>query len=185
MTKENIISKLYLKKAYEYAAANSTDPSTQNGAIIINWALKGDPNPVPSEYVQTQMLHSIEIGIGANHFPRGVEEKAERWERPAKYSFIEHAERNAIFDAVKKGNSTEGAVMYACWFACADCGRAIIQSGIKEVIGHDGEHHKSRPDWSKSIEIADQMFKEAGVKFTRIKAHFGIKIRFNGEIVEV
>lgn len=181
----NELALLYLKKAYEFAAEHSTDPSTQNGAILLNTILKGEPHPVPSEYVQTQILHYVEIGVGANHFPRGVEEKSERWERPAKYSWVEHAERNAIFNAARRGNSTDGSIMICPWFACADCARAIIQAGVKEVIGHDSSLHKTQPGWEKSIEIADQMFREAGVKFSRIEGHFGVKIRFAGKVEEV
>lgn len=177
----------YLKKAYEYAAEHSTDPSTQNGAIIVGKVgVLGGPRNVPDNYyVQTEIDVIDIVGIGANHFPNGVKETPERWERPAKYSWVEHAERNAIFDAVRKGNSTKGAVMYCPWFACADCGRAIIQAGIKEVIGHDSPLHKTQPNWSKSIEVADTMFREAGVKFSRIEGTFGVKIRFNGQEVEV
>jgi dCMP deaminase len=182
----NQIALLYLKKAYEYAAEHSTDPSTQNGAIILGEVSKEPPRIHPeSKYIQEYIPVIDVIGIGANHFPRGVQEKPERWERPAKYSWVEHAERNAVFDAAKRGNKTDGAIMICPWFACHDCGRAIIQAGIKEVIGHDSPLHKTQPGWEKSIEIADTMFREAGVKFSRIEGHFGVKIRFAGKVEEV
>lgn len=156
----------YLLIAYKHAQKFSTDPSSQNAALLV------DPNG--TIFVQA-----------ANYFPSGVEETPERWERPLKYSFVEHAERNAIYAAAADGFSTRGCTMYVPWFACADCARAIIQCGIVEVIGHDAPIHKSRQDWHKSVEVAEIMFKEAGVKFSRIPGEMkGIKIRFNGELLE-
>lgn len=181
----DVIALLYLKKAYEYAAKHSTDPSTQNGAVIVSKVIVGQRTAPDNVYIQQEIPTYVEIGIGANHFPEGVEEKLERWERPAKYQWVEHAERNAIYDAARKGQSTLGATMYVPWFACADCGRGIIQAGIKEVVGHDSPLHKTNANWKQSIEVADQMFREAGIKFRRIEGHFGVKIRFNGQEVEV
>lgn len=152
----------YLKAAYIFAIQNSTDPSTQNGAIVVR--------------------ESCILAYGANHFPRDVKESKARWARPLKYSFVEHAERNAIFYAARNGIKLDGATMYVPWFSCADCARAIIQSGISEVVGHDSQIHKT---WNDSIEIALQMFDEAGVKYRWIKASFGLKIRFNGELKKI
>lgn len=156
----------YLELAY-YQAVKSPDPSTQNGAII----------------VKNKQI----IGQGFNEFPAGVKYADERWERPIKYSYIEHAERNAIFDCVRKGNSTVGAVMYCPWYACADCGRAIIQAGIKEVVGHMLPAHKDNPRWKDSIAFAIAMFEEAGVKYRYVEAKISagdIKFRMNGELIE-
>ena len=104
------------------------------------------------------------VGYGTNHFPCGIEKKQERLERPLKYSLIEHAERDAIYDAAKSGKSTSGTIMYAPWFACADCGRAIIQAGISEVIGSTwpekwwnesrDNSKENKKDWYASIKYA-------------------------------
>lgn len=155
----------WLKLAYELAAKLSTDPRTQNAAIIV----QSDGSSIGS----------------ANRFPDGVKENTERWTAPLKYKFVEHAERNAIYRAALSGFKTAGATMYAPWFACAECARAIIQAGIVEVIGHDYPPHKDQVSWKESIEIADVQLMEAGIKFTRIPGHFGVKIRFNGQVVEV
>jgi dCMP deaminase len=140
----------FLKKAYEFAIEHSTDPSTQNGAVLVK--------------------ESEIVASGANHFPRGVQELPERWQRPAKYQFVEHAERNAIFDAARNGVPTSGLTMYCPWFACADCARAIIQAGIVEVVGHYDPHAEYRfgqpvsDVWKNSIKVALGMLEEAGVK---------------------
>lgn len=158
----------FLQKAYEYAMTISTDPSTQNGACLV--AADGEI-----------------LVYGANHFPAGVKETPSRWERPIKYKFVEHAERNCIYAAAREGIRTKGLIMYCPWFACADCARAIVQSGIKMVIGHDSvlqeqsEHWKTQ--WKESIEVGDTILHEGGVSFKRIKADIkDVKIRFNGEL---
>lgn len=156
----------YLREAYKIAAWLSQDKHTQTGAIIVDSA-------------------GLIIAHGANHFPDGVQSSPERLERPTKYSWLEHAERNAIFHAVRRGICTAGMTMYAPWFACHDCGRAIIQAGITRIVGHDFEIFKTASHWHKSTEIADQMFREAGIDFKRIDAKIGeVKILFDGKIVE-
>jgi deoxycytidylate deaminase len=178
----------YLRFAYQIAAKHSTDPSTQNGAILVSapkpeWAHEIDEH---NEVVYVHRKGGLrEFIFAANMFPKGVKESPERWTRPAKYKYVEHAERNVIYLAAKKGFCTEGATMYVAWFACADCARAIIQAGVSEVVGHDYPLHKEQSSWQESIEVADKMLEEAGVKFTRIPGHFGIKVRFNGQVVEV
>jgi dCMP deaminase len=153
-----------LHLAYEMAEHSSTDPRTQNGAVLL-------------------CMNGRQVK-GANHFPRGVRNTPQRWEKPLKYQVVEHAERNAIYRAAMLGIATDNATLVVPWFACADCARGIIQSGIKMVIGHDAPFH-NRPDWQSNIDIADQMLKEAGVDFIRIKHKFsGIQIRFDGVIVE-
>lgn len=156
----------YLRHAYKVAAEFGTDPSTQNGALLVD-------------------RYGAILVAAANRFPAGVRETAERWERPLKYAFVEHAERNAIFSAAREGVRTEGLTMYCPWFACADCGRAIIQAGVTEVVGHDFPLHRSRPDWRKSIEVALAMFEEAGVKTRLVPGEVGgVTIRFDGKPVQ-
>ncbi len=166
----------FLRMAYEVAYDFSTDPSTQNGAILVNE--EGEA-----------------LAEGANHFPQGVEEKEGRWERPLKYSYVEHAERNVIYAACRQGIKTEGLVMYCPWAACDNCARAIIQAGIKEVICHHDPHAEDgqrfgmpvHPQWSKSIEVALGMLKEAGVGLhwvaEKLYPDNDLKVRFNGKMV--
>jgi len=94
----------------------SKDPSTKVGAVIV-----GQDDEV--------------ISVGYNGFPRKVGDlDSERYKRPIKYSWIEHAERNAIFNAARIGVSCRGAKIYIPFYPCPDCARGIIQSGIKEVV---------------------------------------------------
>jgi dCMP deaminase len=157
-----------MAEAYVYAKEHATDPSTQNGALII------DP--------WTQQV----LAQGANHFPRGVQENDFRWERPQKYQFVEHAERNSIYDAAAKGIKTDGRWMICPWYACTDCARAIIQAKIKKVIGHQTTLDWTPEHWKDSIEVALNMLDEAGVEYTfwtgKVFEEDEVKIRFNGEL---
>ena len=47
---------------------------------------------------------------------------------------MEHAERNAIYNAARCGTPLEGCTLYVEIMPCMDCGRAIVQAGIREVI---------------------------------------------------
>lgn len=148
-----------LKIAYEYARDNSTDQSTQNGAIL--------------------MKNTHIVAYGANKFPTGVKETPERLKRPLKYQFFCHAESSAILDAAKNGISTNGLSMVACWAACSECAKTIIQAGIKHLITHKIPEHSS-PKWQESIKIADIMFEEAGVLVDRVEGVVGIQVLFDG-----
>lgn len=127
----------------------SKDKSTKVGAII------------------TTKENDI-VSTGYNGFPRGVDDDIEeRYERPQKYLWTEHAERNAIYSAAKRGISLKGCTIYLPWFPCADCSRAIIQSGIDEMVCTvpDLDH----PVWGEGFKVALEMFKECNVKITYIK----------------
>lgn len=103
------------------------------------------------------------LTLGWNDLPRGVKDCPDRRERPAKYLYTEHAERNAIYNAASVGVSLKGGKLYCTMFPCADCARGIIQSGITTVIAPkpdlDDEHRKVTSYHAVSIE----MLSEAGI----------------------
>ena len=96
--------------------SKSKDPNTKVGCIIV-----GPDNEVRS--------------TGYNSFPRGIcDDVPERLERPEKYLWIEHAERNAIYNAARSGICTKGCTIYMQGLPCMDCARSIIQSGIIRIV---------------------------------------------------
>lgn len=132
-----------------FVAQKSKDLSTKVGCVITG----------PEKEVRS---------TGFNGLPRKVsDEKQERLERPAKYLWTEHSERNAIYAAAKIGIPLEGCSIYVDFYPCADCARAIIQAGIKEVI-IDGRNYQQKYDlslrWKESLDVAREMLSEAGVK---------------------
>lgn len=131
----------YMARAQD-AALQSSDRSRQTGAVIV--AQDG----------------SI-ISTAANTFPDGIAGTEERHARPAKYLWTEHAERNAIYRAAAAGQSTASSRMYLPWYPCADCARAIIQSGIVEVVAIEPDW--SDPKWAADFAVVREMLAEAGV----------------------
>lgn len=128
----------------DQTASWSKDRSTKVGCVVV-----GDANQV--------------LTMGYNGFPRGVNDDIDqRHERPEKYLWTEHAERNAIYNAARHGIALEGATIYLPWYPCADCARAIIQVGIATVVGVVPD--KSYLGWGPEFEVAEIMLEEAGVK---------------------
>ena len=127
----------------------SKDNSTKLGAVIVG----------PDKEIRS---------TGYNCFPRGVEDfHPERLKRPLKYSWIEHAERNAIYNAARMGMSLKDCVIYTIWIPCSDCARGIIQVGVKEVIiGNTSISDRWVPTFLESV----KMFKESGTVIRRINS---------------
>lgn len=101
---------------------------------------------------------------GFNGLPRGVrDDLEERHSRitGAKYIWSCHAEQNAIFNAARIGMPLKGCTIYVPWFPCVECTKAIIQSGIAELVAYAPD----RPDsnWALDFSIAEMMLQEAKV----------------------
>lgn len=160
-----------LKKAY-VLAQQSPDPSTQNGALL---AVASDGPP--------GRCRALPQTFSINEFPRGVHYEPSRWERPGKYAYVEHAERNAIYAASRYGISTDGLTMVCPWAACADCARAIIQAGIATLVTHKQAGERSPASWQESIALAYGMLHEAGVEVHVVDAALGApEVRHTGEL---
>lgn len=138
----------YFMAMARLVAKKSKDPSVQVGVVIV-----GPDNEVRS--------------TGYNGFPRGVDESdPARWERPLKYDYVEHAERNAVYNAARMGTPLLGCTAYMESPPCKDCGRALMQSGIKEIVVTTNNPFAGRADWAKSIQFAIDLLEEGGVKIT-------------------
>lgn len=132
-----------------HVAGWSKDKNTKTGALI------------------TDKNHRV-ISMGYNGFPSGCNDNIlERYERPAKYFYSEHAERNAIYSGAKNGIRLDGTTMYVMWFPCADCGRAIIQSGIKKLVCHKPD--LDMPKWGEQFRASLEMLTEAGIEINYVE----------------
>lgn len=115
---------------------------------------------------------NVLVSTGYNSLPRGINideaEKRLSREDGQKYYWIEHAERNAIYNAARRGTTLKDCKLYVPWNPCTDCARAIIQTGISEVIihqnGQDFYDKNTNGKWLESYKITSEMFDEAGVK---------------------
>jgi dCMP deaminase len=134
-------------------AARSKDPNTQIGCVIAGPA------------------HEIR-STGYNSLPRGIRDDVpERLERPTKYLWMEHAERNAIYNAARCGTPLEGCTLYVEIMPCMDCGRAIVQAGIREVIVSGARMSQYSSDYyDEHFRNVEVLFQEAGVNVRRVPA---------------
>lgn len=129
----------------DLVASWSKDESSKLGAVIVD-----SSNRV--------------VSMGYNGLPQGLNDDIkERHERPQKYLWFEHAERNAIYTAAKKGISLDGCtIYYNDLFTCADCARAIIQCGISTVVCREPDW--DNPRWKDSYKVSKEMLEEAGIE---------------------
>lgn len=130
------------------AAQRSKDPSTQVGACIVD---------------ETNRI----LSTGYNGFPKGCSDDEFPWNRNAdegetKYPFVVHAELNAILN--NRGKSLADSKIYVALFPCHECAKAIIQSGITEVIYLSDKYKDTVSDANSR-----RMLETAGVKLTKLK----------------
>lgn len=128
----------------KHIAEWSKDKNRKNGAVIV------DPD-------------HIVVSMGYNGFPRGCDDSIEqRYEKPHKYMYTEHAERNALYHAARHGVVLKGCSMYVTMFPCSDCARGIIQTGISKLYSPapDVDHET----WGAHFKVALQILEEANVE---------------------
>lgn len=130
------------------------------------------------------------ISQGYNGPPRGLKDDVQsRLERPNKYFWFEHGERNAIFNCARRGQATMDTQLYTMGVPCACCARAAIQAGVKEIIVHNmwQQHEKQiyREKWEESLKVSSEMLLEAGVKISVFEGTLGVKTILDGKIIEV
>jgi dCMP deaminase len=129
------------------------------------------------------------VSVGYNGLPSGVNDNVpSRYERPEKYSWTEHSERNSIFAAAKYGISTDGCTLYSQGIMCADCGRAVIQAGVKQVVVHrpfEQLFHTLSGQWDESCAISEAMFREAGVEVRWVENLIGETAYIRGKVCKL
>lgn len=135
----------YFLEMAHLVSSKSKDPSTKVGCVVIT-------------------EDKVVAATGYNGLPRGVEDKAERMERPAKYLWTSHAEENAVAQAARVGMKLKGGTAFVTHMPCSRCARTLIQAGIENVVVDRGM--TSMPQ--EEFDVAMQMFKEAGVDVAQI-----------------
>ena len=130
------------------AAQRSKDPSTQVGACIVD-------------------ANNRILSTGYNGFPHGCSDDLFPWNRDeskgeTKYQFVVHAELNAVLNA--SGKDLAGSKIYVSLFPCHECAKAIIQSGVKEVVYLSDKYNGTVSDIASK-----RMLAAAGVKLTKFK----------------
>ena len=138
----------YFMAIAKLSAMRSKDPSTQVGACIVS-----NDNRI--------------LSIGYNGAPNGFDDDKFPWSREGtnletKYPYVCHAELNAILNS--NANSVRDCTIYVSLFPCNECAKAIIQSGIKEVVYMDDKYFNS-----DNVIASKRMLSSAGVKTRQYK----------------
>ena len=137
----------YFMGVAKLSAFRSKDPNTQVGACIVT----------PENKI---------VGVGYNGLPWGCEDTDFPWYNregdmyDTKYPYVVHAELNAILNSIQKLN---GCRIYVSLFPCHECAKAIIQSGIKEIIYEDDKYNDTPSD-----RASKRMLDAAGVTYKKI-----------------
>ncbi len=129
------------------SAKRSKDPGTQVGACIVN-----QKNKI--------------VGAGYNGLPAGCDDDEFPWDKQGdflqtKYPYVCHAELNAILNNI--GMDLHGCRIYTALFPCNECAKAIIQSGITEVI-----YLSDKYDGSDASIASKKMLTTIGVHFRKV-----------------
>ena len=128
----------------------SKDPSTGVGACFVN---------------QEGRI----ISIGYNGTPNGWDDNTFPWGKPddmkySKYSYVVHAEKNAIANHNGRISDFKDATLFVTLFPCNECAKDLVQFGIKKVI-YLSDKYKD----SDSTKAAKKTFEECGIKYVSFK----------------
>ena len=105
--------KVYMKMAHAIKKL-SPDAETQVGAIM----LSSEGRIVASSF---------------NGFIRGADDSSLPKTRPGKYTYIQHAERNLLYNCAYEGVRTKDTTIICTLSPCLECLRACYQSGVKTI----------------------------------------------------
>ena len=148
MEKSNISWDEYFMGIALLSAQRSKDPNTKVGACIVD-----DDNKV--------------VSIGYNGMPSGLPEDELSWNKgdglDSKYLYVCHAEFNAILNT-RNGSSLKGCRLFVTLFPCNECAKAIIQTGIKEIVYCENKYCETT-----GVKASTKMLQLAGVKLREYK----------------
>jgi dCMP deaminase len=161
----------YFMRMVYLVATKSKDPRTKIGAVLTK--------------------NKKVVATGYNGICMYVDDTIpERSERPEKYKWYEHGERNCIYAAAAIGISTVKSTMYTNGTPCADCTRAIIQSGVAKVIVHKTFEDafyativakNPNSQWVGHDDASHQMLQEAGVELIVWDGYLGVEAFMDGK----
>jgi dCMP deaminase len=155
MKRANAISwETYFMGIAHLSALRSKDPNTQVGAVIVD------------------QEHKV-VSIGYNGFPKGCSDDEYPWENEGssletKYVYVVHAELNAILNSPR---SVKGCSIYVSLFPCHECAKAIIQSGIQEIV-YESDKYAS----SESVLASKRMLESAGVRMVQLTKKVKVEV---------
>ena len=141
------------------ASLRSKDKRTKVGACIVD-----DNNRI--------------ISTGYNGMPNGCNDDDMPWdlgeELENKHLYVVHAELNAILSSKV---DLKGFKLYTTLFPCNECAKAIVQSGIKEVIYLSDKYHNHIT--SKSSKV---ILNKSNTKYRKLNTELNVNIDLKCEV---
>ncbi len=138
------------------SAMRSKDPVTQVGACIVN-------------------EDKIIVSLGYNGMPKGNDDafpwhKDENNKMNSKYSYVVHAEINAILNT---NQNLKNCTLYVSLFPCDNCAKTISQTGIKEIVYQEDKYHDNI-----EFQISRKILKESNIATRKIEieTHVNVKV---------
>lgn len=147
----------YFMGVAKLSSLRSKDPSTQVGCCIVN----------ENKKIVAVGYNGMPLGCNDKDFPWSVKEGSLE---NTKYAYVVHAELNAILNSTQQ---LKGCTIYVSLFPCNECSKAIIQSGIKEIVYADDKYFGT-----PSFIASRRMLEASGVKVRQIK---DIEVKVNEE----
>ena len=107
--------------------------------------------------------------MGYNGAPIGFSDDIFPWGREGgfldtKYAYVCHAEMNAILNCP---TSLKDSRCYVTLFPCNECAKAIVQSGIKEIIYLNDKYHDTA-----DTKASRKMFNTTHTEFVQFKPSY-------------
>lgn len=96
-------------------ATDSPDAQTKVGAVLLS-------------------ERGRQIASGFNGFLRGAHDHLLPKSRPGKYVYMQHAERNLLYNCLDESISTRNTTVICTLSPCAECLRACYQAGVTCII---------------------------------------------------
>lgn len=144
MIRSNVSWDEYFMGIALLSCERSKDPNTKVGACIVDENKKV-------------------VSIGYNGMPSGCDESQLSWNKgeglDSKYLYVCHAEFNAILNTRNGTSALRGCTLYVTLFPCNECTKAIIQTGIKEIVYISNKYENTT-----GVQASKRMLLLAGVK---------------------
>jgi tRNA(Arg) A34 adenosine deaminase TadA len=142
----------FMKEAYEYSKAHSSDRNHPTGAVVVKEGViigKG-ANQVPLKNEFLKKLHKEKICIRKIFKVKSGEKY---WLCPGCAKYEDHGEQQAVRDAIKNTGSIEGADLYLWghWWCCNPCWDAMIAAGIRDIYLLEGSEKLFDKNHSENV----------------------------------
>ncbi len=143
---------IFLLQGCDHFRSFSFDPSSKIGTAVFPFA-------------------GVNAYYGWNHHPAKIPNTMENWNRPLKYRYVIHAERDAIYATLRAGISCSGATLYMVGMGppttpCIECAKTIVEVGIKRIISSG--YKAVEEHWLEELKFTENFLTQCGVELVEV-----------------